>query len=257
MPKQRFYQRVYQVKNLIKSTITQKKTADDFDWSIYTQHYRGELKEVEENYTTILKPGDYFFEKGVLAKKNKIRPLHGNHHALYETILFLQPKSVLEVGCGGGDHLHNLKTLRPALNLFGEDLSAKQIKLLQQRHPYLGVPVKQHDITSSILVDWPPIDIVYTQAVIMHIKTGDKHLIALTNLFKMAKKQVILMENWRDHDFIKDINLLKSQGKISWPALYLYARPFQNTAIPQLLIVSALPLQGYQKISQDEEMRQR
>jgi SAM-dependent methyltransferase len=256
MPPQRLYQRIYQIKLLLKTIFTGKKPRDDFDWNLYTQHYRGELKEVEENHTTILKPGDYFFEKGFLVKKNQIRPLHVNHFAIYETILSLQPRSVLEVGCGGGDHLHNLKTIRPALNLFGEDLSDKQIGLLKKRHPELGITVKSHDITSSILLDWPPIDIVYTQAVIMHIKTGNKHLTALTNLFKMAKKQVILMENWYDHDFIKDINFLKQQGKISWPTLYLYARPYPDTSKPHLLIASAMPLKGYSEISQDDEMRQ-
>ncbi len=256
MPKQRLYQRIYQVKLLLKSLFKGKKSNDDFDWDLYTQHYKGELKQVEEIETTTLKTGDYHFENGSLVKKTGIKPLHTNHQLLYETILQLHPHSVLEIGCGGGDHLANLELLNPELVVNGEDLSSNQIAFLHERHPGLKGTVKQHSIVSEQLLDWPAIDLVYSQAVIMHINTGDNHRRGLMNMFSMADKYVVLMENWFSHDFVKDIKELMAQKKLNWSELHLYSRPYPNTDKPYLLIASRQPLTGYQELSSDEELRQ-
>lgn len=255
MPKQRLYMRIYQVKLLLKSLFTGKKSHDDFDWNLYTQHYKGELKHVEENATAILMPGDYKFEEGTLKKVSSIKPLHLNHHLLYETILQLNPQSILEIGCGGGDHLQNLSILSPQLTIYGEDLSTKQLALLHERHPKLDVKVQQHDITSSQLADWPPIDLVFSQAVVMHIKTGDNHRTAMKNMFRMSQKYVLLMENWRDHDFVKDLLDMKAKGEIPWPTLHLSSRPYTGTNLPYIIIASRDPLPQYQSLSSDEELR--
>lgn len=256
MPRQRFYQRVYQVKYLLKSLLTGKRTADDFDWDLYTQHYKGELKHVEEIETTILKPGDYKFAGGSLAKVSDIKPLHKNHHILYETILQLQPQGVLEVGCGGGDHLHNLEVLQPGLTLYGEDLSNNQLELLHQRHPDLKAKVQQHDITSHQLAAWPPLDLVFTQAVVMHIKTGDNHRTALKNIFHLAKKYVLLMENPRSHEFVKDMKDLQAKNELGWSELHLHTRPYPGTDKPYLLIASRQPLPQYPVLNSDQELLQ-
>lgn len=255
MPKQRLYMRIYQVKLLLKSLFTGKKNQDDFDWDLYTQHYKGELKHVEENATAILKPGDYNFENGTLAKRADIKPLHLNHHLLYETILQLQPSSVLEIGCGGGDHLKNLAVLNPQLQIYGEDLSEKQLQLLHERHPNLQAKVQTHNITSAQLATWPPIDLVFSQAVVMHIKTGNNHREALRNMFRMATKYVVLMENWRDHDFVQDLLELKARGNFPWPSLHLSSRPYPGTDLPYIIIASREPLAQYQALTQDEELR--
>lgn len=256
MPRQRLYQRVYQVKFFLKALLTGKRSHDDFDWDLYTQHYKGELKQVEEIETTIIKPGDYSFANGSLAKVADIKSLHVNHQLLYETILQLQPQSVLEVGCGGGDHLHNLGVLMPNLTVYGEDLSPNQLALLHQRHPDLKARVQQHDITTDRLADWPPIELVYTQAVVMHINTGDNHRTALKNIFHLAQKYVLLMENWFEHDFVKDILDLQAKGELGWPELHLYARPYPGNNKPYLLVASRSPLPQYQPLRTDDELRQ-
>lgn len=256
MPRQRLYMRVYQVRHLLKTIFTGKKTADDFDWDLYTQHYKGELKHVEETATAVLKPGDYVFEHNTLVKKNQVKPLHDNHLVLYETILQLNPATALEVGCGGGDMLANLATLHPTMKLFGEDRSDKQLALLHQRHPNLRAKVELHDITTPPLTSWPTIDLVFTQAVIMHIKTGETHRHALKHMFQMADKYVVLMENWRDHDFVKDILALQAQGELGWPELHLSARPYPGSDKPYLLVASKHPLPQYQAITTDEQLRQ-
>ncbi|MBI3572978.1 MAG: class I SAM-dependent methyltransferase [Candidatus Kerfeldbacteria bacterium] len=255
MPRQRLYQRVYQVKNLLKNVLTGKKVTDDFDWDIYTQHYKGELKQVEEIESTVIQPGNYQFQNNTLVKVTDMKPLHLNHHLIYETIGQLKPVSVLEVGCGGGDHLHNLSVLYPDVKIYGEDLSDKQLKLLHQRHPDLKAKVQQHNIASHQLASWPPIDLVFTQAVVMHIKTGDNHRTALKNIFHMAQKYVILMENWRSHDFVKDILDLQAKGELGWPEFHLYSRPYTGTTHPYLLVASRVPLPQYQPLRTDDELR--
>ena len=126
-----------------------------------------------------------------------ILPLHPNHRLLYETILQLNPRSLEEIGCGCGDHLYNLGVLSPEINLSGIELSAAQIKFFKKRHPNLRANISQYDSTLLLGGNNQSFDIAFTQAVIMHIKTADKHLIALQNLFKLASKQVVLMENWK------------------------------------------------------------
>jgi hypothetical protein len=255
MPRQRLYQRIYQVKSLLKTFLTGKKTADDFDWDLYTQHYKGELKHVEEIETTVLKSGDFVFENETLKKVSDIKPLHVNHHLLYETILQLNPNSVLEIGCGGGDHLHNLSVLRPSLSLYGEDLSNNQLALLHERHPDLKARVQQHSITATELLTWPPIDLVYSQAVVMHIKTGETHKVALKNMFHMAQKYVVLMENWHSHNFVADIRELQTKGVLGWQELHLHARPYPGTKHPYIVIASRTPLPQYPVVHSDEELR--
>ena len=85
---------------------------DDFDWTRYTgESYQNELVALEREHTILLKPTDAANGQIVIQGK----PLHPNHRLIYETVLRLQPRSILEVGAGGGDHLANLSTLFPVL----------------------------------------------------------------------------------------------------------------------------------------------
>lgn len=101
----------YRFKTKLKRYLTGKRVGDDFDWEFYTDHYRAELERGSREHTLILKPGDYQFEGGRLLKKTACLPLHPNHRLLYEMLLQLQPATLMEIGCSGGDHLHNLGLL--------------------------------------------------------------------------------------------------------------------------------------------------
>jgi SAM-dependent methyltransferase len=215
---------------------------DDFDWDIYSEHYRGELREIQSEQTLILKPNDFIFVDDELKINNKILPLHPNHRLLYETILQLSPDSVMELGCGGGDHLNNLSTLNPNIRLYGIDLSKDQIDFLHQRHPELKADLKNLDITLPHPYDSPLVDIAYTQAVIMHLNTGNNHLVALANLFSYARNQVILMENWKKHNFLRDIQFLFANKMINWDKIFFYYRVSKELQVPHLMIISSVPL---------------
>lgn len=226
------------------------KNRDDFDWKQYNMLYRGELISIAKEHTQILKQDDYIFKDNKLIQsKEELLPLHPNHRLLYETILQLNPGSAMELGCGGGDHLHNIGTLINSTKLFGVDLSDEQLVLLKERHPNLNAVIKQYDCTLPFPFTFPQVDIAYTQAVIMHIQTGNGHMIALSNLFRVAVKQVVLMENWKKHEFMEDIRKLHNLKVIPWKEVYFYYRDSEEYKKPHLMIVSSVPIQQYKQLT--------
>jgi len=231
---------------------TQPKERDDFDWTSYTDVYRAQVEEFEKCNTLQLKLGDYEYRHGVLRKvRDEILPLHYNHRLLYETILQLKPKSVLELGCGAGDHCRNLKVLNPNLQVYGYDISEDQLMLLRRRNPELDTSdFKQMDLTLLSPESHAKCDVAFTQAVVMHIHTGKGHLVALANAFKLATKQVVLMENWTRHNFMDDIQALHKSKLISWPNLYFYYRSSpERSNRPHLMVVSSIPIPDYPTLS--------
>ena len=227
------------IRILKRNTVSEKQVRDDFDWNTYHDHYKAELAEIQKVHTLKLSPGDYVFCNGNLRLQGSILPLHPNHRLLYETILLLLPKSVMEGGCGGGDHLYNLMILSPQIELYGCDLSSELLALLRQRSPQLKADVRQWDITLPHSTQLPIVDVCFTQTVIMHIKTGNGHLVALANLFKIATKQVVLMENWTQHNFLSDIQMLWDKKMIPWSDLFCYYRNSPEYNRPHLMVVSA------------------
>jgi trans-aconitate methyltransferase len=183
----------------------------------------------ESENLSIINGSDYsFFDNNLICNIKNGLVLHTNHHVLYETILKLNPKNVIEFGCGGGDHLKNINTLDKNIELNAFDRSTNQLDLLNERHPGLKANIKIQNITEKFQ-QYEKYDISYSQAVIMHIKEG--HLQALENMFNTADKQVILMENWLEHDFYDDIQLLFNEKRLNWDTLYLYINTFHNSNI--------------------------
>ena len=41
----------------------------------------------------------------------------------------------------------------------------------------------------------------------MHLHDGNGHRVALTNMFRAARKHVVLMENWRRHPYVDDLRI--------------------------------------------------
>ena len=222
---------------------------DDFDWQKYHCHYQAELAMVNRVHTQVLSCGDYVFSDGALFMQGSLRSLHPNHRLLYETILQLNPGSVLELGCGGGDHLHNISLLAKNAKLYGVDISDEQLAFLRERHPDLNAVINQYDCTLPFPSTFPQVDIAYTHAVIMHIQTGNGHMIALSNLFRVASKQVVLIENWRKHEFVEDIKKLHALKVIPWKELYFYYRDSEEYKKPHLMVVSSVPLQQYKQLT--------
>jgi SAM-dependent methyltransferase len=208
---------------------------DDYDWTLYHLDYRAQLEAIEKDVRLRLREGDAHIVEGRMVVSGAGLSLHPNHTCLYETIGALAPSSVIEIGCGGGDHLHNLGVLYPSIERKGFDRSPEQLKFLAERSPHLAKLVSVLDATMPPAANPPQADVVYTQAVIMHIQAGNGHLVALHNIFRMARKQVVLMENWKRHPFVDDIRGLYEDGMLAWKPRFYY-RTFDGK--PHLLVVS-------------------
>lgn len=229
---------------------------DDYDWELYNSTYRGEVAKIGKSHTLHLTQDNSLFEEGRLSMKSGHKPMHPNHRLLYETILQLEPRSVTEIGCGGGDHVRNLSLLAPSAKIFGYDRADRQLAFLRERSPHLSDFVRQLDISMPLPQTIPQTEVCYTQAVVMHIQAANSHFVALSNLFRIATEQVVLMENWTRHDFMGDIQMMFDQQMLSWESIHFYFRrapEFDNS--PHLMIVSRQPLPQYETLNRYELLR--
>lgn len=228
----------------IKYPNLQNTKKDMFNWDRYNLHYRGELKEIGKTNTISIKKNDYSFIDSKLVKINKnINSLHPNWHYLYETILQLKPKSVFEMGCGSGMHLNNIHVLAPEIKLLGIDRDENQLKFLKELYPNLNAKILLANATELFPSNFlPQVELSFTQAVIMHIHEGESHKIALANLFNISSKYVILVERWKNHQFLDDIRELFNKKIINWETINFYYRNSDENNAPIMIICSKEPL---------------
>lgn len=226
---------------------------DDFNWSkYYDEEYSKQISELEKEYTFILPDGKYSIINGKITLNPALLPLNDNHKVLYETIYALKPNSVLEVGCGCGDHLANIKKLLPKVELNGLDLSQNQLDFLFHRHPELKNKANLliQDITIPNL-KINKVDLVYTQAVLMHIQRHNHYLSTLRNIFNIADKFIVLMENWSRHNFVEDIKRVSKLPDFAWENVYFCTN---DTGKQILLILSPKPLNKFEELKDNKEL---
>ena len=221
---------------------------DDFAWKRYHKCYAEEIKNCEKENTLILSDKDYKVDEDRL--EFYCNPsLHNNAELIYRIIHDLKPESVAEVGCGGGDHMFNIKKIMPNIKISGCDLLQKQLDFLYERNPTLKDYVFVNDITLSPI---PKSELVYTQAVIMHIQKGNRHIDALINLIDSSDKYVILMENWTRHNFVEDIQNISLGLKED---LYVYK---VDSGKQFAIVISKVPIinkkLNYIELKSNEEM---
>lgn len=246
--KKYFPKRVVAILSEIKIRL---RNRNDFKWSEYNEDYSKQISEIEQKNTLILPEGKYSIVKKKIVLDPSLLPLHPNHKLLYETIYDLKPGSLLEVGCGCGDHLANIQKILPETKIAGSDLLDEQIKFLQSRHPELKnrATLFVHDLTLS-----PPkikADLVYTQAVLMHIQRNNRHLNALKNIFQASKKYVVLMENWSRHNFYEDLKKVSREPDFPWKNIFIYTN---DDGKQILLIISNTALKSYRELHSDKEL---
>ena len=236
-----------------------KELNDDFDWGQYHSYYREELKSISRIHTLNPKASEMSFVDGKLWVSEKIKPLHPNHYLLYEVISSLRPTSILEAGFGGGDHLSNLSLLLPQSALHGVDRSDGQLKTLRDRHPNLNAHLQILDLTSASS-QLPKVDLVYSQAVLMHIsETGGRFDGALKNIFEAAKCYVVLMENWTEHNFFNHVESALAQNP-EWEGarLYYVVHPVEEGVRALVASKIALPyaeLVDYSQLLQGQHLK--
>jgi len=226
---------------------------DDFKWSVYyDEEYADQISELEKEYTFVIPDGKYSLVDGKIVLDPALLPLNESHRALYEAVYALRPHSILEVGCGCGDHLVNMKKILPEVTLQGFDLLEEQLQFLFKRHPELKkqAHLAVQDVTSpSIKKD--TVDVVFTQAVLMHIQKYEKYLSALRNMFAMTDKSIVLMENWTRHNFVEDIKKVSEEAAFPWEKCYFST---YDTGKQNSLILSPNPLSQFGQLKNNQEL---
>ncbi len=177
-------------------------SGDDFNWSRYHLHYKKELESISKKAQLELGQADFKLVDGKLLLSQPANIL-ASHHTLYEAISQFGFNSILEVGCGGGDHLSNLSRIFPSANFRGMDLSQEQIDFAVKRHPQLEGQLFLKDVSRPISATWLKSDVVYSHAVLMHIsERNGRFKTALRQMLELANVGVVLVENWTQHDFL-------------------------------------------------------
>ena len=197
---------------------------DDFDWDNYTKDsYARRLKaDIESDYDTKVDPSQAEIDFATGRVRLQGANMHPQHQLLLDATAYLQPTSVHEIGCGGGDHIANINRLFPECAVSGGDRGLTQLEMAAERHPELQGKLGLQDITMPYSSNWPKVDLVYSQAVIMHIHTAVSHLVALSNMFHCSKKHVLLVENTQCHNFVEDIMALRRGGHLPWQKMHLH-----------------------------------
>lgn len=203
--------------------VRQKLGIDDFDWKHYTQrHYTKELEESMASYSLTLREGTFEINNNRIELHEGAGAIHPNYRMVYEFVLSNRQdiSSILEVGCGPGHLLYNLKHLIPTLACSGMDISEEQLQLGQELIPGLAsfCSLTVGDI-SAVKVTEPKFDLVCTEAVLMHINNRARYKRALQNIFRLSKKYVLLIENFSFRDYRKDIQRQYSSGMLGWADL--------------------------------------
>ena len=168
---------------------------DDFDWENYTadSYKRRITGDIESQFATSSNDNAMRFDPNSGLVLTEKKTLHPNHHLILEAIGQLQATSVHEVGCGGGDHVANAKALFPQVEVTGSDRGATQLAMALERHPELSGQLGLQDITMPFSSKWQKADMIYTQAVLMHIHTEVSHFVAISNMVRLARKYVLLV----------------------------------------------------------------
>lgn len=228
---------------------------DDFDWDNYTaDSYERRVKgDIETQFEAVLDKDQATFDADTGKVNVTGGGMHPNHLLLLEAIGQLQPKSVHEVGCGGGDHVANGKTLFPDIKFSGGDRGQTQLDLAKKRHPHLSDSVLLQDLTMPLSRHWPRAELVYSQAVLMHIHTAVSHFVALANMVNMSDRFVVLVENYQCHNFVAETLALHEGGHLDWPKLHIYR--FEGSTGARAVLLSREKLDRTE-IASDADMRE-
>lgn len=175
------------------------KLEDEYVWKNYTPEYSDQLRGMVKN------EGFDFFVRNYTLKGDGslffMDNLVSNWKELYSQIHKLKPESVFEFGCGACYHLRNIMTICPDIKVSGADYLESQINFGREFFPEdLEFPsdVSVRDLTRDV-TDLPKADLVYSQAVVMHLNS-EKAVKMLRNMGTIAQKYIVMVEGVRNHE---------------------------------------------------------
>ena len=127
--------------------------------------------------------GEYRYIRGVNRGKQVLQRLANWYRALYIKLQF-NPKTLLDVGCGTGELVHNLRTL--GVDARGLEISKEALELAR---PDVKPFLKQGDIM-NIPFEKNSVDMVVSFDVLEHIERS-KLQKAVNETVRVAKKQIL------------------------------------------------------------------
>lgn len=168
---------------------------DEFTWSTYTNdyYYPQQLEVIRDNlFDHFISPSGLTYTDGEIQFNDNLHPCYKE---LYHIIHKLQPKSILECGCGAGIALKNLDIIIPNTEIYGVDISEKQIEM-SKWFTKISDKIYNHMSVMDITKQMPfrKFDFVFTNAVIMHL-IQFRAVEALNNIKNASNKYVFLCEN--------------------------------------------------------------
>ena len=206
---------------------------DDYIWEDYHSEYRNEIINHAKKYLLNLPKKNTFNNNKLFYKSTK--KLHPNHQTLYEVIKALNPKSIIELGCGGGFHVSNLKKILPKSKIIGLDRSPDQVNFAKMNYPNFANFFLVKNFSSffnKFEVLKYQSDIIYSQAVLMHIQKNTDYESVIKNTLLLSKKYIVLVESWPRHDFVEDYLRIKN---FLYPSMNLFFYIKKNPQVGKFL----------------------
>ena len=197
------------LRSALRSLRRRFRAMDDFDWSDYPSHYRVENAFNRRYFTDDLRDVDFLFHGGRLYLLADCKPLNPTHRCILEAICNLPDvRSIAEIGVGGGRYLANLRAiLGRDVRLSGYDLSPGQLKFFSELFPevFAETHTAVMDLVQAAIPPNDRPDLAYASTVLMHIQRSDAYRSAFRNLLASGRSYVLLMDNWRSHDYFADM----------------------------------------------------
>jgi hypothetical protein len=192
------------------------RVPDDYVWETYHELYGPQNEAEEMFYTYDMNEVDFKVISGNIYFISDSKPLHPWNRVVLEAIINLPGiSSIHEIGTGGGKLIVNLRRILGESVIFSaSDVSEGQLAQFRRRWPedYLNISPRVHNIVHKPLTIESKADVVFAATVLMHIKEREKYLSALNNLLHSARKYVVILDNWGDHNYVEDIRQILMQG---------------------------------------------
>jgi len=130
---------------------------------------------------------------------------HPHRKVVVDIVKSFNPESILELGCGWGNNLRNIKIAIPDIKAVGTDINLTRMQqgMSKIRGENLDVRMVEQNIKN---IDYSPnsFDVVLTDAVLLMIELTEEELKKIfMNMKRIAKKAIVLVE-WHDEE-IKDL----------------------------------------------------
>lgn len=136
---------------------------------------------------------DEYYQEGRYKRsvtKERIQFLNYLINLFIEDIKELNPKKIIDVGCGEGQMAHMIKN-RTQASIYGTDISKKGLLLAKQK----GIITKQGDLNKKIHYNKDIFDVVISNQVIEHVINPDFYLSECNRILRRGGRIVITTPN--------------------------------------------------------------